>query len=140
VKPSDYKKGLIVKLAKPVRVRCCEASPIPEGAQIVLFDQLTQNRANVGLYFEPEAPLHGPNPAVHHRAWPIGEMPVKKSPPGGFTAATGKAKDIFPNGGFCLHKVKISGIQGEVLGSVNPEIFNRSKQAEGGQIWTDSGP
>lgn len=94
---------------------------------IVLFDQLSPNRANVGLYFGPDAPLHGPNPAVHHAAWPIGEIPAKKSPAGGFTSATGMAKDIFPNGGFCLHKVKISGIQGEILGNVNPDIFNRKE-------------
>ena len=129
MKRDDYKKGLVVKLTQPVRVRCCGVDPIPQDAQIVLFDQLSPNRANVGLYFDPEAPLGGPNPAIHHTAWPLGEMPIKKSPPGGFTAATGKAKDIFPNGGFCLHKVKISGIQGEVIGEVNKEIFEKADRS-----------
>ena len=128
MKRDEYKKGLIVKLAQPLRVRCCGCEPIPQGAQVVLFDQLSPNRANVGLYFGPDAPLHGPSPAVHHTAWPIGEIPVKKSPPGGFTSATGTAKDIFPNGGFCLHKVKISGIRGDILGNVNPDIFKRKER------------
>ena len=50
-----------------------------------------------------------------------------KTPPDGFMPATGTAKDIFPNGGFCLHKVKISVIQGDILGNANPDIFNRKE-------------
>ena len=129
MKLSDYKKGLTVKLSSPLRVRCCGCNPIPAGATVVLFDRTGSNRTWVGLYFDPEAPLDGPNPAVHHKAWPIGGMPVQKSPVGGFTSATRTAKDIFPQGGFCLHKVKISGIQGDVTGQVRPEIFEFKQDA-----------
>ena len=124
VKRDDYKKGLVVKLAQPIRVRCCGCEPIPQDAQIVLFDQVGPNRAIVGLYFGPDAPLGGENPAFHHKVWPIRKL--EKNIPGGMKKGTGKAGDIFPNGGFCLHKVKISGIQGEVLGEVNKEIFEKA--------------
>lgn len=126
MKRKNYKKGLVIKLTQLVRIHCCNAYPIPKYAIIVLFDPISLSHANVGLYFDPEAPLDGPNPAIHHTAWPIGEMPIKKSPPGGFTATTGKAKDIFPNGGFCLHTVKISDIQGRILGEINSEIFKKT--------------
>ena len=122
MKRDDYKKGLTIKLSLPLRVRCCECDPIPEGATIVLFDQVSLNRTYVGLYFEPDAP----SGSWHHRICPIGELPIKNSPSGGFVTATGKARDIFPQGGFCLHKVKISGIQGEVTGEVKPEIFKKA--------------
>ena len=143
MKLDDYKKGLVVKLTQPVRVRCCANIPIPQGAQIVLFDQLSPNRANVGLYFEPDAPGN----AYHHTIWPIGKLEknivedhplwssmkrawmrlIGKNPlPKGAKRGTGKAGDIFPNGGFCLHKVKISGIQGEVIGEVNKEVFEKA--------------
>jgi hypothetical protein len=143
MKREDYKKGLIVKLVQPVRVRCCEVDPIPQDAQIVLFDQISPNRANVGLYFGPEAPYD----AYHHTIWPIGKLEKKITEdhplwnalkrawikliggnplPKGAKKGTGKAGDIFPQGGFCLHKVKISGIQGEVVGEVKKQIFERA--------------
>ena len=122
MKPGDYKRGLTVKLSAPLRLRCCGCDPIPEGATVVLFDKVSQNRAEVGLYFEPEAPTG----VWHHKVWPIGQVPVRDGPPGKrmFTGpGTAKASDLFPQGGFCLHKVKISGIQGDVTGAVRPEIF-----------------
>ena len=124
MKPDHYKKGLVVKLTQLVRVRCCSCDPIPQETQIVLFDRLSPNRAMVGLYFGPEAPTGGENPAYHHTVWPIGKL--EKDIPGGMKRGTGKAGDIFPNGGFCLHKVKISGIQGEVVGEVNSEVFKKA--------------
>lgn len=128
MKQEDYRKGLTIKLSQSLRLRCCGCDPVPEGATVVLFDRISPNRAEIGLYFGPESPTG----VWHHKVWPIGRVPMRDDSPGLknlVVPGTGKASDLFPQGGFCLHKVKISGIQGDVTGSVRPEIFER-EQAE----------
>lgn len=111
MKREHYREYALVKLDKPLRVRCCNCAPFPAGLVVACFKRTSPNRAMVGNYVPPEA-----NPFdYHHDVMAIG---------GAGTIEEAQAKGtMFPRGGFCLHRVKVSGISGPVVGELNPGIF-----------------
>ena len=109
-----FKVGLLVRLDTALRVRCCQAQPIPSGTVVVLFALTSPNRAQVGLYFGPD--YDAANPPYHHAIRPLGELDIE------LAQQTGRT---FPGGGFCCHQVKRSGIHGEIIGALSAEARSR---------------
>ncbi len=108
----DFREGMFVELSEPLRVRCspkrCGVDPFPAGATILLHKQLGPNRASVGLYFSGDAAKVFP-PVYHHDIF----TPFGRATPEEFV----RLRTPFPNGGFCIHEVRISGIRGRCVGT-----------------------
>lgn len=107
----------MVKLSAPLRIRCsptrCGCAPFETGMVILLYRRKGPQKAIVGLYCDAEAMRQL---WYHHDLW----------------APFGGHRFMNERGAFCLHHVRISNIQGDVVGELN---LDRVREMYGPQQW-----